>query len=468
MKTTKRVIAIALTVLMLALAVPFAAYAGTNTLTVQCDKPGYTYSVYKVADFNETTGRFENAKPTVQAEIDKSTDSTAKVLEKVDELSESDLGDAIGSVTFTASLTSQDFPNLDPGMYYVKCTGRAISNKEITQESIVPIPNGSNLYTVDVSSKIKEKGEPSVDKKIQITNADGTTSLVTERTASQEDTITYVLTAEITGTTQNKLAKYIIGDQMDEDNLSLADVAIKSVQLMNKTNKVKDLGYTLLSKGDADLTSTKGYNYSFGVSLNSTALEDNAFYTEGYTVQVIFTTKLNANVKKIGTAIPNEDGLKYENKSGNKNEVKGKEVQVYTYKVLVNKVDADSTTTKLANAVIGIFKDQACTQEIERKTTGTDGTAAFDYKFAAGTYYVKEITAPQGYNLNSTVFTVTIEKGSSSLSNGVHNSTIIPNTKAKLPNTGGAGTLAFTLVGGALVIAAGILLVVVLKKRSTK
>ena len=434
MKTTKRVIAIALTVLMLALAVPFAAYAGTNTLTVQCDKPGYTYSVYKVADFNETTGRFENAKPTVQAEIDKSTDSTAKVLEKVDELSESDLGDAIGSVTFTASLTSQDFPNLDPGMYYVKCTGRAISNKEITQESIVPIPNGSNLYTVDVSSKIKEKGEPSVDKKIQITNADGTTSLVTERTASQEDTITYVLTAEITGTTQNKLAKYIIGDQMDEDNLSLADVAIKSVQLMNKTNKVKDLGYTLLSKGDADL----------------------------------ITTKLNANVKKIGTAIPNEDGLKYENKSGNKNEVKGKKVQVYTYKVLVNKVDADSTTTKLANAVIGIFKDQACTQEIERKTTGTDGTAAFDYKFAAGTYYVKEITAPQGYNLNSTVFTVTIEKGSSSLSNGVHNSTIIPNTKAKLPNTGGAGTLAFTLVGGALVIAAGILLVVVLKKRSTK
>ena len=51
MKTTKRVIAIALTVLMLALAVPFAAYAGTNTLTVQCDKPGYTYSVYKIADF---------------------------------------------------------------------------------------------------------------------------------------------------------------------------------------------------------------------------------------------------------------------------------------------------------------------------------------------------------------------------------------------------------------------------------
>ncbi|MBQ2569593.1 MAG: LPXTG cell wall anchor domain-containing protein [Ruminococcus sp.] len=41
-------------------------------------------------------------------------------------------------------------------------------------------------------------------------------------------------------------------------------------------------------------------------------------------------------------------------------------------------------------------------------------------------------------------------------------------TRAKLPNTGGAGTLVFTIVGGSLIVAAGILLAIVLKKRASK
>ena len=461
MKTTKRVIAVALAVLMLALAIPFAVSAETSyTLTVQCDKPDYTYSIYKIADFNETTGHFENGKTdAITAAINQSTESTAGVLTAATAATDAQLGAAVGTVTFTATTTSKDF-TLPAGMYFVKCTGRSILNKTVTKESVVPMPNKTDSYTVNVTDKVVEGDEPTVTKKIQ--KADGT--LVDEISASQDDTITYVLTAEITGTTENKLQSYIIGDDMD-DNLDATKVNITSVKLVNGTTKT-DLAYAKTGS----MTSTKGLNYDFGISIDAAELEKDAFYTEGGKVEVIFTTQLVENPTKIGTAIPNTDGLKYTNNSGNESEVKGNTVNVYTYMVSVNKVDADAQTTKLANAKIGIFKTQACTDndKIDEAITNTDGVAAFTYKFAEGTYYVKEIKAPDGYNLNTSVFEVKIEKGSSALSNGIHNTTTITDTKAKLPETGGAGTLVFTIVGGSLIVAAGILLAIVLKKRASK
>ena len=461
MKTTKRVIAVALAVLMLALAIPLAVSAETSyTLTVQCDKPDYTYSIYKIADFNETTGHFENGKTdAITTAINQSTESTADVLTAATAATDAQLGAAVGTVTFTATTTSKDF-TLPAGMYFVKCTGRSILNKTVTKESVVPMPNKTDSYTVNVTDKVVEGDEPTVTKKIK--KADGT--LVDEISASEDDTITYVLTAEITGTTENKLQSYIIGDDMD-DNLDATKVNITSVKLVNGTTKT-DLAYAKTGS----MTSTKGLNYDFGISIDAAELEKDAFYTEGGKVEVIFTTQLVANPTKIGTAIPNTDGLKYTNNSGNESEVKGNTVNVYTYMVSVNKVDADAQTKKLANAKIGIFRTQACTDndKIDEAITNTDGVAAFTYKFAEGTYYVKEIKAPDGYNLNTSVFEVKIEKGSSALSNGIHNTTTITDTKAKLPETGGAGTLVFTIVGGSLIVAAGILLAIVLKKRATK
>ena len=463
MKTTKRVIAVALAVLMLALAIPFAVSAETSyTLTVQCDKPDYTYSIYKIADFNETTGHFENGKTdAITTAINQSTESTADVLTAATAATDAQLGAAVGTVTFTATTTSKDF-TLPAGMYFVKCTGRSILNKTVTKESVVPMPNKTDSYTVNVTDKVVEGDEPTVTKKIQ--KADGT--LVDEISASEDDTITYVLTAEITGTTENKLQSYIIGDDMD-DNLDADKVNITSVKLIN-SNGETPLNDKYTKTGS--MTSTKGLNYDFGISIDASVLADDNFYTEGGKVEVIFTTQLVENPTKIGTAIPNTDGLKYTNNSGNESEVKGNTVNVYTYMVSVNKVDADAQTTKLANAKIGIYKTQACTDndKIDEAITNTDGVAAFTYKFAEGTYYVKEIKAPDGYNLNTSVFEVKIEKGSTALSNGIHNTVVITDTKAKLPETGGAGTLVFTIVGGSLIVAAGILLAIVLKKRATK
>ncbi len=441
MKTTKRVIAVALAVLMLALAIPFAVSAVTSyTLTVQCDKPDYTYTVYKIADFNETTGHFEEGKTTaITAAINQSTESTAAVLTAANAATDAQLGDAVGTFTSDATTTSKNFI-VPAGMYYIKCTGVSINNDSIKQNNIVPLPNknmaaGATTFTVDVATnKIKENGEPSVYKDIKKGD-----ELVKETSVSGDETITYVLKADVTGTQDNKLAKYIIADDMDTDNLSLADVEIQSVQLVNGTT-ADDIEYTY-TLDEADLGSEKGYSNDFGVSIAATELEKNSFYTKGNQVVVTFTTKLTDAAKE-GFDIINKDGLKYENKSDNRNEVEGEEV-----KVSVKKVDADDETKKLSGATIGIYKTQACSDndKIDQAITGTDG-----------------------YNLNTSVLVVEIAKGGDGINNGIYNAATIKDTRAKLPNTGGAGTLVFTIVGGSLIVAAGILLAIVLKKRASK
>ena len=445
MKTTKRVIAVALAVLMLALAIPFAVSAVTSyTLTVQCDKPDYTYTVYKIADFNETTGHFEEGKTTaITAAINQSTESTAAVLTAANAATDAQLGDAVGTFTSDATTTSKNFI-VPAGMYYIKCTGVSINNDSIKQNNIVPLPNknmaaGATTFTVDVATnKIKENGEPSVYKDIKKGD-----ELVKETSVSGDETITYVLKADVTGTQDNKLAKYIIADDMDTDNLSLADVEIQSVQLVNGESAT-NLEYDPVAA--ADLDSEQGYTYDFGVSISATELDKDSFYTAGNQVVVTFTTKLTDAAKE-GFDIINKDGLKYENKSDNRNEVEGEEVTVYTFKVSVKKVDADDETKKLSGATIGIYKTQACSDndKIDQAITGTDG-----------------------YNLNTSVLVVEIAKGGDGINNGIYNAATIKDTRAKLPNTGGAGTLVFTIVGGSLIVAAGILLAIVLKKRASK
>ena len=160
------------------------------------------------------------------------------------------------------------------------------------------------------------------------------------------------------------------------------------------------------------------------------------------------------------TNIPNTDAMIYGNEAG-RNVVPGKTVNVQTYKVVAQKVDAVSGDA-LEGALFGLYEDQACTTEIARATSvANTGIADFKVKLPAGTYYVKEIEAPRGYNLNSEVKDVTLSASKTSVT------VVIEDTQAKLPSTGGNGTLMFTIIGGSLVLLAAALFVIVMKKRSS-
>lgn len=84
--------------------------------------------------------------------------------------------------------------------------------------------------------------------------------------------------------------------------------------------------------------------------------------------------------------------------------------KVTTGNIKVKKVDAATPATVLKGAVFTIYTDEACTTTAGTMTTGDDGTGTSE-ALTAGTYYVKETTAPEGYDLNATRFTVTVTAG---------------------------------------------------------
>lgn len=111
-------------------------------------------------------------------------------------------------------------------------------------------------------------------------------------------------------------------------------------------------------------------------------------------------------------------------------------------------------------------------------TVGADGVLCFE-GLSAGTYTITEIKAPNGYNLLKDPITVTIGftapvapstdctwnyTGTDVVNDTNTNHVTVTNqTGSELPSTGGTGTTLFYLIGGILVLVAGVLLVT--KKR---
>ena len=92
--------------------------------------------------------------------------------------------------------------------------------------------------------------------------------------------------------------------------------------------------------------------------------------------------------------------------------------------------------------------------------------------FDNGVYYLEETAAPAGYNklTSRTEFTIAdasldaiYNDGIFSTGSGVH---VVNKTGSMLPETGGLGTLLFTLLGGGTALGTGVVLVT--KKRMSK
>lgn len=64
----------------------------------------------------------------------------------------------------------------------------------------------------------------------------------------------------------------------------------------------------------------------------------------------------------------------------------------------------------LANAKYGVYSNAACTSQVSTFTTNANGTSN-SINLESGTYYVKEISAPEGYYIDNTVKTVSLSSG---------------------------------------------------------
>ncbi|MDD3362688.1 MAG: SpaA isopeptide-forming pilin-related protein [Hespellia sp.] len=80
-------------------------------------------------------------------------------------------------------------------------------------------------------------------------------------------------------------------------------------------------------------------------------------------------------------------------------------------KITLTKKDKN-TNVNLAGAVFGVYKDEACTSLIAKMPkTDANGTSSVEVIKTQDTVYLKEITAPVGYHLNTTAYNVKLVAG---------------------------------------------------------
>lgn len=220
---------------------------------------------------------------------------------------------------------------------------------------------------------------------------------------------------------------------------------------------------------------------------------------KGATITVTYTAHLNENatVNTEGgsntTDNKNSVFLQYSNNpriNTSLDQTPTSEVRVYTYQLNNTKHQDTEKGPALEGACFRLYSDEACTDQSEVQLYQKDGfyypikdvlgKEAVEMKSAAngtfnvkgldaGTYYLKEITPPDGYSACK-VIPVTIKADHSRNDQvnleGSNLTNDIVNIKAggiTLPSTGGIGTTLFYVVGGGLMVAAIVLLVT--KKR---
>ena len=131
-------------------------------------------------------------------------------------------------------------------------------------------------------------------------------------------------------------------------------------------------------------------------------------------------------------------------------------VYVNTYAIDIFKYD-QANNTGLAGAEFELKNSEGVV--ISTVTSGQDGYAVID-GLDAGTYYLTEIKAPEGYVKSDTPLTIIIPKDADG-----ENVVSVSFANSQIPHTGGTGTLMYTIGGAAIIATAGVLLLVSRKKR---
>ena len=497
MKTTKKIFAAVLAVMMIALMIPFSASAvesysakyklDVNTAT-DPDKSGdYTFSFFKIADLDLTTGKYSSTiTDTALEDAVNGTYSESKsqnILTACDTLYKNNkeaFGTATTTISFSSATTEATATVTDPGLYYVYCTSKPAKVTGV-QSSLASLPyfDGKKYVSVDQTEhNLAEKvstSSVSVDKKADKTYV-----------GDNNKTVTYTLTASTAGSIDNQLKKYEIVDTMDE-GLTFNENSV--VVKYDGTGDALTLGTDYSIEKNHPYTGKNGEatTATFAVVFKSVTLASEKFY-DAENVVVTYTADLNEKAK-LNTPITNTDGLVYGNDSDTNFEPGKTSPNVFTYGMKVVKVNGNDTTQKLADAEFQIFTDAEAktplTVKVDDKNvnvvakTDATGEAIFvlegtttTFKFdAKQTYYAKEIAAPTGYNLNSSVFTVSIDTSKEytfvgNIADG--DNVAVANYPVTVPKTGGMGTMMFYVGGAALIACAGVLLFVLKRKKAAK
>ena len=498
----KRALAFLLTLaLVLALGVSALAAGGSYTITITNSSTGHTYQAYQIfaGDLQTVEGK------TVLTDIVWGSGITAdgqtalgNAAEKAKSLTTEEdaraFAKAVASYLTNPSVSTAGtgiytITDLNPGYYLVKDSDNTLTGAD----------DFYTAYLMKVVGNVTAapKGDkPTLNKQIKH-NENGEWGVVGDNQIG--DTVEFRTITKVPNTSGYTKYDYIIHDTMSAGLTSnvktSADVTIK----VNDAAVLPAEYYTVTANGN---------RFSVQVDIlkaiqDGKIAHDNELYT-------YYTGVLNADAKVYDEG--KQDNVAYLEYSNNPNvdTEKGKtpEKKVYdwTFKMGINKVNENGgqlSGAKFALSKSGTLKvaDMNCTAEgVPTVTTGLIGMVKFsdgEYRVAvdgdtnviyvvdAGNpvikglddaidYYLYETKAPAGYNLmsepvhftisasyaadgsNYTAVTVTVGAAAASETLSTN---VVNRTGSTLPETGGIGTRIFYVLGGLLVVGAGVVLI---------
>nr|WP_303693598.1 SpaH/EbpB family LPXTG-anchored major pilin [Ruminococcus bromii] len=472
MKTTKKIFAAVLAAMMIALMIPFSASAATSDAynAFIKGKNGFKVNVYKVATINTTTGEYTEiqggtAVATALKTWKNASGNDSKAL--LEACENATFADSKGDHTFASDEDVYNFGTDEAGVYYVKVTGQpAETSVKKKGGALFALPEGTKTTQGSAEAPIELKintGEVTVSK--EIVGADIDTK---HTTASAGDTVTFKLTASVTGSKEVPLTEYTIHDNLSD---SFRDPAVTEV-MVGSTKLQEGTDYTVDKTNLLDIQISLTSDYLANAKKAEGEEGSNDFYASSDVVVTLTAILKDTAASGYNTTDnSNSDSLTYTNTYGQTSKPGDDTVYVYTFDLPVFKYDGTTTDkTGLGNATFELKTKEGTL--IDTKTTDSSGNVTFA-KLAAGTYTVQETKAPSGYNLNSSEYTVVISTtgvitvsvdGNSSEVNQVE----VPDYPVTVPSTGGMGTMMFYVGGAALIACAGVLLFVLKRKKAAK
>lgn len=355
---------------------------------------------------------------------------------------------ATQTVTPVAGATTATIDKLDLGYYLVGSTVGALCS----------------LDTTNPEAKIKDKNEkPTVDKKIDL---DGT-NFAEKNSVNIGDHVSFKTTINVKPGAKN----YVLHDRMDSH---LEYTSIYHVE-DNLDNLRDTTDFVVKTKTDG-LTD----GCTFEISFTEAYFKKNRENIDTRKLTKI-TVQYGANVKDdavINEPMKNTTHLTY----GDQNTVTNEsETITKTFGIPVFKYTGESTPLEGARFILST--DSTCNDDTKnlkfslnesgKYRFNTLGTATLKSQsngyiyiegLKAGTYYLKETKAPDGYNLLKTIQKIEIgEDGSIKLND--NDAVITGDVKVKnnsgieLPSTGGMGTTLIYLAGIVLVVLSGYVLI---------
>lgn len=492
-KFTKAITSILVVMMLILTAIPFASAATLLdeskkvSISLNCNKPGYTFEVFKVASLDSTnTTPYETKYTALVSGIETAINSgkTSDILKTLDGMTTLPTSAVSqGNWTTSATSTSKTFSNLTQGIYYIKAIKYPAGVKSV-ENSVVALPyfsNNSWVYSVPAINLATKVADDTPTTKKVITNSTKNNENYTD--VSLGDTVNFKLTNTTAGSSSMKLTTYTVKDDMSK-GLTLNNNSF-SVYLADKNGAELS---SLKANDDYKVNITKqtaGENTTFNVALTETYLAKNDFYASNVTSLVVtYTASLNKYAVKGTVGNPNTDiELEYGNSSGT-DSVPGNTVYVYTYGVGVTKLNEKSET--LAGATFKLFTTEANANALQNSiaegTSDSNGIVVFknssdeEISLTSGSYYIVETEAPEGYNVYGKVIPIDIDVTYNSVftnntwvqnapTNGIASCTVT-DTVVTVPQTG--GYVQYLYIGGATLIIGGLLILGITRKRTNK